>query len=89
MTMLEKVEVMRMYQMYKNDVLEKLLEIIKNKHCRECESIDTYVIMDKDISVTYCWKCCGVYTYDTVDIPIALLADDRDIQVDTKTEGVV
>lgn len=89
MTMLEKVAMVKLSQKPYCDVKDKLYEIIVAKHNRECDSIEFFWVGDTDILVKYKWKCCGVYTEDIVDIPIALLADDRDIQVDTKTEGVV
>lgn len=78
MTMLEKVEVMRMYQNHRNDVSEKLREVVTNTHNYRCDSIDTFWIGTKDISVTYGWCCRGDYRLDTVDIPIAWLADGFD-----------
>lgn len=76
--MLEKVEVMRMYQNHRNDVCEKLREVIANTHNYRCDSIDTFWIGVKDISVTYGWYCRGNFTLDTIDIPIAWLDDGFD-----------
>lgn len=78
MTMLEKVDVVRMCQDHKRDVGEKLREIITNTNNYRCDSVDTFWIGVTDISVTYGWYYSGEYTLDTVDIPIAWLADGFD-----------
>lgn len=75
MTMLEKLEAARVYQKYKDDILGKLLEIIKDKYCRQCSVIDSIWVGYRNVRVTYGWYYCGVYTLDTVYIPIALLVE--------------
>lgn len=82
MTMLEKIGVVRLFQKYRRDVSDKLFEVIVDKHNSKCDSIDFFWVGDTNIHVTYKWKCCGVYTMDTVDIPIALLVDNREVQND-------
>ena len=78
MKMLEKIKVVKKAEVWRAEIKEKLVEIIKRTYDYHCTDIADFTFRGKYIAITYEYVCRGYGDVDYVDIPIEWLAEDFD-----------
>lgn len=80
MTILEKIEAVKAVQKYREDVCEKLTDVIQNTYNRFCTKVFDFDVRDRNLIAYYDCECRGFCSSDYQSIPLTWLAEGFDYQ---------
>lgn len=78
--MRDKIEAVKNVQPYRDEIISKLEEIIKNTYDYHLDSVNSFTIADGIITADYSYTCRGEHDMDSAGVPVEWLDEGFDYE---------